>query len=110
MGNIIKIQKGCKDILPEDVTTWQFIEEQAREVFSRAGFHELRTPIFEATELFQRGAGDTTDIVNKEMYTFEKSDRSLTLRPENTAGVVRAFIENGMSLTIMRNPNVLTKF
>lgn len=96
MGNIIKVQKGCKDILPENVTTWQFIEEQAREVFSRAGFRELRTPIFEATELFQRGVGDTTDIVNKEMYTFEKSDRSITLRPENTAGVVRAYIENGM--------------
>ena len=67
------------------------------EVFSKYGYKEIRTPIFEATELFARGVGDTTDIVNKEMYTFEKSDRSLTLRPENTAGVVRSFIENGMA-------------
>ena len=71
-------------------------EEKALEVFSNAGYKEIRTPIFEATELFARGVGDTTDIVNKEMYTFEKSERSLTLRPENTAGVVRSFIENGM--------------
>ena len=72
------------------------MEEKANEVFSRYGAKEIRTPIFEATELFARGVGDTTDIVNKEMYTFEKSERSLTLRPENTAGVVRSFIENGM--------------
>ena len=97
MSNIIKVQKGTKDILPAEVLSWQNLEEKALEVFSLAGFSEIRTPIFEATELFARGVGDTTDIVNKEMYTFEKSDRSLTLRPENTAGVVRAFIENGMS-------------
>lgn len=94
--NIIKAQKGTKDILPTEIEKWQNIEEKALEIFSKAGFKEIRTPIFEATELFARGVGDTTDIVNKEMYTFEKSDRSLTLRPENTAGVVRAFIENGM--------------
>lgn len=93
---IIKAQKGTKDILPSEVGQWQMLEEKALEVFSKAGFNEIRTPIFEATELFARGVGDTTDIVNKEMYTFEKSERSLTLRPENTAGVVRAFIENGM--------------
>ena len=69
----------------------------ALKIFTRYGYKEIRTPIFEATELFARGVGDTTDIVNKEMYTFEKSDRSLTLRPENTAGVVRAYIENGMA-------------
>lgn len=96
MSNIIKVQKGTKDILPAEVTQWQFLEAKALEVFTKAGFLEIRTPIFEATELFARGVGDTTDIVNKEMYTFEKSERSLTLRPENTAGVVRAFIENGM--------------
>lgn len=96
MSNIIKAQKGTKDILPQEVEQWQNIENKAIEVFSKAGFKEIRTPIFEATELFARGVGDTTDIVNKEMYTFEKSERSLTLRPENTAGVVRAFIENGM--------------
>ena len=93
---IIKAQKGTKDILPQEVEQWQNLEAKALEVFSRAGFKEIRTPIFEATELFARGVGDTTDIVNKEMYTFEKSERSLTLRPENTAGVVRAYIENGM--------------
>lgn len=96
MSNIIKAQKGTKDILPAEVEQWQNLEEKALEVFTKAGFKEIRTPIFEATELFARGVGDTTDIVNKEMYTFEKSERSLTLRPENTAGVVRAYIENGM--------------
>ena len=93
---IIKVQKGTKDILPQDIAIWHFMEEKALEVFTNYGAKEIRTPIFEATELFARGVGDTTDIVNKEMYTFEKSERSLTLRPENTAGVVRAFIENGM--------------
>lgn len=93
---IIKIQKGTKDILPTDMPVWHFMEEKANEVFTKYGAKEIRTPIFEATELFARGVGDTTDIVNKEMYTFEKSERSLTLRPENTAGVVRSFIENGM--------------
>lgn len=94
--DIIKTQKGTKDILPSEVAQWQNLEEKALEIFNNAGVKEIRTPIFEATELFARGVGDTTDIVNKEMYTFEKSERSLTLRPENTAGVVRAYIENGM--------------
>ena len=93
---IIKVQKGTKDILPSEMPIWHFMETKAKEVFSKYGAKEIRTPIFEATELFARGVGDTTDIVNKEMYTFEKSERSLTLRPENTAGVVRSFIENGM--------------
>ncbi|MCQ2744552.1 MAG: histidine--tRNA ligase [bacterium] len=93
---MIKVQKGTKDILPTDMPVWHFMEEKASEIFTKYGAKEIRTPIFEATELFARGVGDTTDIVNKEMYTFEKSERSLTLRPENTAGVVRAFIENGM--------------
>lgn len=96
MSSIIKVQKGTKDILPAEVSQWQHLEEKALEIFSKAGVKEIRTPIFEATELFARGVGDTTDIVNKEMYTFEKSERSITLRPENTAGVVRAYIENGM--------------
>ena len=96
MAEIIRVQKGTKDILPTEIDLWHLMEEKALEVFSNAGYKEIRTPIFEATELFARGVGDTTDIVNKEMYTFEKSERSLTLRPENTAGVVRAFIENGM--------------
>ena len=96
MTQIIKVQKGTKDILPEDITLWQKLEKTALELFSKYGYKEIRTPVFEATELFSRGVGDTTDIVNKEMYTFEKSDRSITLRPENTAGVVRSYIENGM--------------
>ncbi len=97
MAKIINVIKGTKDILPQDVGEWHRLEQTALDVFSKYGYREIRTPIFEATELFARGVGDTTDIVNKEMYTFEKSDRSLTLRPENTAGVVRSFIENGMS-------------
>lgn len=82
--------------MPAEVGNWQNLEQTALNIFTKAGYKEIRTPIFEATELFARGVGDTTDIVNKEMYTFEKSERSLTLRPENTAGVVRAYIENGM--------------
>lgn len=97
MAKIIKVQKGTKDILPQEVGQWHKLEKNALEIFTRYGYKEIRTPIFEATELFARGVGDTTDIVNKEMYTFEKSDRSITLRPENTAGVVRSFIENGMA-------------
>ncbi len=97
MTKIINVIKGTKDILPQDVEAWHRLEEKALEVFTKYGYKEIRTPIFEATELFARGVGDTTDIVNKEMYTFEKSERSLTLRPENTAGVVRSFIENGMA-------------
>lgn len=92
---MIQAQKGTKDILPQESANWQKMEAAGLEVFSKAGFKEIRTPIFEATELFARGVGDSTDIVNKEMYTFEKSERSLTLRPENTAGVVRAYIEHG---------------
>lgn len=97
MAKIIKVLKGTKDILPQEVEQWHKLEKNALEIFTKYGYKEIRTPIFEMTELFARGVGDTTDIVNKEMYTFEKSERSLTLRPENTAGVVRSFIENGMS-------------
>lgn len=99
---MIKAQRGTKDILPENVLTWQFIEKTARELFQNANYKEIRTPIFEGTELFKRGVGDSTDIVNKEMYTFSvgginKDENSITLRPENTAGVVRAYIEHGMN-------------
>lgn len=97
MAKIIKVLKGTKDILPQEAEQWHKLEKNALEIFTKYGYKEIRTPIFEMTELFARGVGDTTDIVNKEMYTFEKSDRSLTLRPENTAGVVRSFIENGMA-------------
>ncbi len=92
----IKAPKGTKDILPAEIPNWHFIEKTAQETFNKANFKEIRTPIFEDTNLFERGVGDTTDIVNKEMYTFEKSDRSLTLRPENTAGVVRAYLEHNL--------------
>ena len=92
----IKAPKGTKDIVPSEINDWYNIENAAKEVFTKADFKEIRTPIFEDTALFERGVGDTTDIVNKEMYTFIKSDRSLTLRPENTAGVVRAYLEHNM--------------
>lgn len=93
----MKIQKmpGTQDILPGTVEKWQAIEAKARELCRRYNFREIRTPIFEATELFQRGVGETTDIVEKEMYTFaDRGDRSITLRPEGTAGVVRSYVEN----------------
>ena len=86
--------KGTKDILPQDVYTWQYIEDLSKNIFRNYGFQEIRVPVFEHTELFQRGVGDTTDVVQKEMYTFEdKGGRSITLRPEGTAGVVRAYID-----------------
>ncbi len=87
--------KGMNDILPGEIETWQFLEQQAREVFGTYGFSEIRTPVPEKTELFCRSIGETTDIVEKEMYSFEdKSDNSITLRPEGTAPVMRAFIQN----------------
>ncbi len=92
----IKAPKGTKDILPDEIENWHFIQKTAEDVFLKSNFKEIRTPIIEETDLFERGVGDTTDIVNKEMYTFTKSDRSLTLRPENTAGVVRAYLEHNM--------------
>lgn len=93
----MSIQKpvGTQDLLPGAVEKWQFLESKARELCSRFNYREIRTPIFEATELFQRGVGETTDIVEKEMYTFQdRGDRSLSLRPEGTAGVVRSYVEN----------------
>lgn len=86
--------KGTLDMLPQDAHRWQTINENMRRICAEAGYREIRTPIFEHTELFQRGVGDTTDVVQKEMYTFEdKGHRSITLKPEGTAGAVRAFIE-----------------
>ena len=95
---MIQKPKGTKDILPADIGEWQFIENTARETCSKRGFEEIRIPTFEETQLFKRGVGDTTDVVQKEMYTFEDRDGgSLTLRPEGTAGVARAVIENGLA-------------
>ena len=91
---MISIPKGMKDVLPADSAKWQFVEELFRKTAEKYGFIEIRTPMVEHTELFARGIGDTTDVVQKEMYTFEISERSLTLKPEGTAGVVRSFIEN----------------
>ena len=86
--------KGTRDMLPQDAYIWQTIEAVMRRRAALAGFREVRTPVFEHTELFLRGVGDTTDIVQKEMYTFkDKGDRSITLKPEGTAGAVRAFLE-----------------
>jgi histidyl-tRNA synthetase len=88
--------RGTRDILPDEAVRWQFVEDTARSVFARYGFREIRTPVFEATELFTRSVGEASDIVRKEMYTFERGDDSMTLRPENTASVVRAFVEHSM--------------
>lgn len=95
---MIQKPKGTKDVLPEESYKWNYVEILASETFENYGFKEIRIPTFEYTELFERGVGDTTDVVQKEMYTFEdKGGRSITLRPEGTAGIVRAYIENGLS-------------
>ena len=100
---MIKAIRGTRDLLPPDTALWNFVEKTVREVFAGYNFHEIRTPIFEATELFARGVGEETDIVSKEMFTWEDRGRAqseknqlLTLRPENTAGVVRAYIEHNL--------------
>src|SRR5450631_4827567 len=98
---MIKAPRGTRDLLPPDTALWNFVEATVRDVFRLYNFHEIRTPIFEETALFARGVGEETDIVSKEMYTWEDRGRaqsekgqSLTLRPENTASVVRAYIEH----------------
>jgi len=98
---MIKAVRGTRDLLPPDTALWNFVEDKVRDVFRAYNFQEIRTPIFEATELFARGVGEETDIVSKEMYTWEDRSRaasekaqSLTLRPEATAGIVRAYIEH----------------
>ena len=94
---MINIPKGTKDVIPSESYKWHFVEDKVRQVAKEFCIQEIRTPVFEHTELFLRGVGDTTDIVNKEMYTFnDKGGRSITLKPEGTAGVARAFIENGL--------------
>ena len=94
---MINIPKGTKDVLPSESYKWQYVENTAREMAQLFALKEIRTPVFEHTELFNRSVGETTDVVTKEMYTFkDKGDRSITLKPEGTAGVVRSFIENGL--------------
>lgn len=98
-GNLmaIKAPRGTADILPSDAPIWRYVEKTAAETARTFGYEEIRTPVFEHTELFQRGVGDTTDVVQKEMYTFnDKGDRSITLRPEGTASAARAYIEHSM--------------
>ena len=90
--------KGMRDVLPTESYKWQYLEDLVRKVTKKYGFREARTPVLEHTELFLRGVGDTTDIVQKEMYTFQdKGNRSVTLKPEGTAGIVRMFVEHGIS-------------
>ena len=97
MALITKAVKGTQDMLPEETGKQRFLENTLFDIADSFGFKELRTPVFEHTELFQRGVGETTDVVQKEMYTFDdKGGRSITLRPEGTAGAVRAFLEHGM--------------
>jgi len=92
---VYRAVEATRDILPGEIERWQFVEETAREIFARYGFSELRTPIFEFTELFKRSVGESTDIVSKEMYTFtDRGERSLTLRPEGTAPTVRAYVQH----------------
>jgi len=88
--------RGTKDILPDEIFKWRLAEERAREIFSRYGFQEIRTPVFEAYDLFARGMGESTDIVHKEMYVMERGGERIALRPENTAAVVRAFLEHSL--------------
>lgn len=97
MGVITKKIKGTEDVLPKDSYRWQFVEDVMRKESAAYGFKEIRTPVFEHTELFARGVGQTTDVVQKEMYTFDtKGGESVTLRPEGTAGAARAFLEHGL--------------
>lgn len=97
MALVTKAVKGTKDVLPKEIYKNQYIEATALDTAEKFGYREIRTPMFEHTELFQRGVGDTTDVVQKEMYTFyDKGGRSITLRPEGTAGAVRSFLENGL--------------
>lgn len=102
-----QVPKGTQDILPEDISKWYHIENTIKEILNKYGYKEIRTPIFEHTELFVRGIGESTDIVTKEMFTFpDRKGRSLTLRPEGTAPVVRAYLENRMD----RNSKVVKLF
>ncbi|WP_313351273.1 ATP phosphoribosyltransferase regulatory subunit, partial [Exiguobacterium sp.] len=102
----MKLPRGTFDVLPGTVERWQYIEQQLREISKRYNYKEIRTPIFEETELFKRGVGETTDIVQKEMFMLEKRGKDqLTLRPEGTAAVVRSFVTN----KLFGSPNQPTK-
>jgi len=97
MSNKVQSIKGMRDMLPSEAAAWQFLENTVRELLQNYGYAEIRTPILEKTDLFKRSIGEVTDIVEKEMYTFDdRNGDSLTLRPEGTASVVRAGIQNGL--------------
>ncbi len=96
MARKYKALRGTKDILPADSAAWQHLERITRELFGRYGFREIRTPLLESAELFARSVGRSSDIVRKEMYTFGREQALLCLRPENTASVVRAFVEHAL--------------
>lgn len=97
MAILTKAPRGTQDVLPDQSAKWQYVEKTALKVADLFGFKEIRFPTFEHTELFARGVGDSTDVVQKEMYTFlDKGERSITLRPEGTAGAMRALIEHGV--------------
>lgn len=102
MGDIQGL-RGTRDILPDEIGYWQWVEATARDILAKAAYREIRTPIFEQTALFERGIGEATDVVGKEMYTFmDRGDRSITLRPEGTAGVVRSLLEHGLYTQVQR--------
>ena len=97
MELITRAIRGTQDVLPADSYKWQHVEQTALSIARDFGFREIRTPVFEHTELFQRSVGETTDVVQKEMYTFsDKGGRSISLRPEGTTGAARALLENGL--------------
>ena len=101
MAEQIKAIRGTRDIIPGEIYKWQYVEATARSVFEKYGFREIRTPIFERTELFVKGTGEVTDIVQKEMYTFQdKGGRSLTLRPEGTPPIVRSYLEHNLFMDV----------
>ena len=101
MAEQIRAVRGTRDIIPGEIYKWQYVEAAARSVFEKYGFREIRTPIFERTELFVKGTGEDTDIVQKEMYTFQdKGGRSLTLRPEGTPPVVRSYLEHNLFMDV----------
>ena len=98
MALITKAIRGTQDVLPGESHKWQYIEQTALSIARDFGFREMRTPVFEHTELFHRSVGENTDVVQKEMYTFDdKGGRSITLRPEGTAGAARALLEHGLN-------------
>src|SRR5438128_12634912 len=106
---MIHAVRGTYDVLPSEIGIWHALEDRLRQTFHRYGFGEIRTPIFEATDLFVRGVGEETDIVSKEMYTFTDRDetKSLTLRPEGTAPVMRAYIEHQLGIQFRVNPRLV---